>query len=195
MPAYFPATSPAPITLKIQSITQPWPTELRSSFDLVHQRFALPAAGHAHIRTALHALVGLVKPGGWIQLVEADHGVFEGAAMRDLFVLVKALFGALGVPYAHACELRSWLNEEGLHSVREQMLDVRLGKKNAVPELGKKSVEAFALAARGIVDAARQAGTQFGEEWLEALPGKVRGELEAEGGVNRVYCVWGQRAE
>lgn len=161
MEAYFPPTSewPRNLTLEIQSITKPWPSEWHNKFDLVHQRFALPAAGKDGVNNALMGLVGLVKPGGWIQLVEADHSVYIGPAMGELFKLVKEVFGAMGVGYDHAKSLKAMLVEAGLDVMDEKIFDVPLGAKNPDAEMGRKSAYAFTTGAAGIVGAAKRKAT------------------------------------
>lgn len=101
-------------------------------------------------------LIELVKPGGWIQLVEADHSgpASDGVAMRDAFRLIKELFRGMGVGYEYARLLRSWLEEAGLENVEERVLDVPLGKTNPKPEMAAKSIRSFTSATRGLVAAA-----------------------------------------
>jgi hypothetical protein len=154
---YFPLKSEWPdnVHLQIQSITKPWPEEWAGSFDLVHQRFALPAAGKAGTREALRGLIGLVKPGGWIQLIEADHSVVTGPGMGELFELIKEVFGAMDVPYDLAKDIKVMLQEGGLEQVEEALFDVPLGAKNPDVELGRKSAWAFLKGAEGLVGAAK----------------------------------------
>jgi hypothetical protein len=194
--AYFPPKSewPTNITLELQSITKPWPTNWNNSFDLVHQRFALPAAGRDGVKTALTNLVGLVKPGGWIQFVEADHSVFTGPAMGELFELVKDVFGAMGIGYDHGRDIKGMLLEAGLEAVEERIYDVPLGAKNPDVEMGKKSAHAFSMGAAGIVGAAKSVPScTFTPERLDALQPSIEKELHEEGGVNRIYVVWAQK--
>jgi hypothetical protein len=73
VPTYFPMpeTLAKGFEFGVQSITAPWPDADKSSFDLVHQRMALFATG-AELEAAVAGLIDLVKPGGWIQMVDAD---------------------------------------------------------------------------------------------------------------------------
>ncbi|KAF2729061.1 putative methyltransferase SirN-like protein [Polyplosphaeria fusca] len=193
--SYFPPKEdwPSNVTLSIQSITKPWPSDMNSTFDLVHQRFALPAAGRSGLKAALHGLIGLVKPGGWIQLVEADHSVFTGPAMEELFELVKVVFGAMDVGYAHARELKDLLIEAGMEDVHEDVRDVPLGATNPDAEMARKSAYAYTLGAKGIVQAGKATGCEWSTERLDALEPSVEKELQDAGGVSRAYYVWARK--
>jgi hypothetical protein len=155
--SYFPAPSTLPknISLHVQSITKPWPVEWNSSFDLVHQRFALPAAGKDGIANAVKNLVGLVKPGGWIQLIDADHSIYTGPAMRDMWLVMKEIFAQMNLPDDLAKNVKGWLIANELEDVQERILDVPLGAKNPDPELAVKSAQSFILGARGVVGATK----------------------------------------
>ena len=62
----------ANISLSLHSYKDPWPLEWRSSFDFVHMRFCVAGlADPTEAQVAIDRLVDLVKPGGWIQLVDS----------------------------------------------------------------------------------------------------------------------------
>lgn len=42
MESFFPPTSPPHTSFSVHDIGEPWPEELHASWDLVHQRFAIP---------------------------------------------------------------------------------------------------------------------------------------------------------
>ncbi|KAG6988944.1 hypothetical protein G7Y79_00067g095590 [Physcia stellaris] len=71
--SYFPPETPPDTTYVVHDITQPYPAAFPNRpFDLIHQRLALPGCGPASMKTAVERLVAMLKPGGWIQLIEAD---------------------------------------------------------------------------------------------------------------------------
>ncbi|KAK8119956.1 uncharacterized protein PG998_004582 [Apiospora kogelbergensis] len=107
--------APQPISLQIQSITQPWPSEWKHSFDLVHQRLVLGACGSFPHATAVRNLAELVKPGGWIQLIEPDQtcGIQDGPAMRDFIKLVTWVFERMGGHARYAYDVKRWLLDAG----------------------------------------------------------------------------------
>ena len=192
---YFPAQRPAHTELLLQDIASPWPEEMRGSFDLVHQRLALPGCGTHPMRAAVEGLLGLMKPGGWIQLIEADHSgpASEGVAMRESFRLIKELFRGIGVDDVYARALRGWLEEMGMEEVREKVLDVRLGAANEDAGLAIKGTRSFVLATQGLVKVARRVPTSFTSEQLDKIVPDMERELNNVGGIHRLYCVWGRK--
>ncbi|KAI4144645.1 MAG: hypothetical protein LQ340_006570 [Diploschistes diacapsis] len=195
VPSYFPSRAPPHTELVVQDIASPWPPAYRGRFDLVHQRLALPGCGQYPMRRAVDALVGLVKPGGWIQLIEADHSgpASEGPAMRDSFGLIKQLFRGMGVEDGYARELKGWLQDAGLEGVEERVLDVRLGAANSDKDLARKGTRSFVLATTGLVQVARGAPTGFSPEQLDGIVPSMEKELNNVGGIHRLYCVWGRK--
>ena len=195
--SYFPVPAPLHTELIIQDIASPWPEHMRDSFDLVHQRLALPGCGQFPMRKAVDALIGLVKPGGWIQLIEADHSgpASEGQAMKESFKLIKELFKGMGVEDVYARQLKTWLVDAGMEDVEERVLDVKLGAANANEDLARKGTRSFVLATTGLVDVARKAPTSFSSEQLDAIVPDMERELNKTGGIHRLYCVWGRKPQ
>lgn len=61
------------ITMQVQDINKPWPESWNNTFDFVHQTLVLFQAG-AKQRDAINSLAKLVKPGGYIELMEPQYG-------------------------------------------------------------------------------------------------------------------------
>lgn len=70
----------------------PWPAGWSNTFDLVHQCMALAAAGCMVVKQIIANMIGFLKPGGWIQLVESDHCIVEIPAMGAMFRLLCDVF-------------------------------------------------------------------------------------------------------
>ncbi|CAD6577326.1 MAG: hypothetical protein ASARMPRED_008221 [Alectoria sarmentosa] len=153
VPSYFPTPQPQSTTLVVHNMTTPYPASWTGHFDLVHQRLALPGCGNYPLRSAVASLVTLLKPGGWIQLLEADHSGpgSEGLATKDAFKLIKELFRKSGIDYEYAQLMKGWLLEMGLEEVEERVLDVPLGKSNAKKEMGEMGARSFGSATAGLV--------------------------------------------
>lgn len=66
------------------------PAEWKSSFDLVHQRLA-PAASGPIQNQIVGSLGGLVRPGGWIQLIERVPQVARGGILQ-LHHIIKGIY-------------------------------------------------------------------------------------------------------
>ena len=135
----------------------PWPKDWNATFDLVHQRMALPAAGRVIVKQVLSNMIGLLKPGGWIQLVESDHSVVEGPAMGDMFRLICDVFKVMETDPDYAPRLEGWFKELGLVNVGCKVFDVPMGAKNAEEELKRQSTTCFVLANKGLVEVAKGA--------------------------------------
>ena len=143
MKELFPTNLPPGITLVVQSFTDPWPPDWTESFDLIHQRFALAAAGFISIKTVLRNFVGLLKPGAWIQLIEMelDGAESNAPASRDFLQLLKDIFNTAGVGGDFVRSLRKDLREAGLEEVEERLVDVPSGARNPNPDLVVKSTD------------------------------------------------------
>lgn len=151
---YFPSTNPEGITLLEQSITRPWPREWTASFDLVHQRMALPAAGTQVVEKTLEAFYDLIKPGGWIQLVEPDHSISKGPAMADFYRLLGDTFTFMGTSTAYGPRLMELLGRLGFEELEEKIFDILIGKLNTSEEMEIKSIRMMELVIKGLAEVA-----------------------------------------
>lgn len=138
----FPSSLPANMQLVQQSVKDSFPTEWTSSFDLVHQRLVLAACDPATAKRVVASLFDLVKPGGWIQLIECDHsGGFNDAQKARLpainkfgEVVMKAL-AAAGRSGRYGLSLREWLRDAGAVDIVETLMDCPVGESAPTPEL------------------------------------------------------------
>lgn len=148
----FPRDPPAGVTYQIQDINKPWPKDWLNSFDVVHQRLALVAAGPG-AQTAVKNLSELIKPGGWIQLIEADNVLTDadGLAMQGFVRLMKDIFTHIGTTLRLSKELSGWVKENGFLNVQERVVNVQLGATNPNPQLAKRGVYSTVVAATGLV--------------------------------------------
>jgi SAM-dependent methyltransferase len=169
-PSNFPKEQSANQTYQVQDINKPWPGEWNESFDFVHQRLVLNAAGPAQ-QQAVQSVLALVKPGGWIQLLEATNEVPEqnGPAMRDLDALMKSVFNAVGSNLRLTDELPAWLKAAGLVDIEDRIVTMKLGAMNPDPELGKRGTYSSMVAARMLSEFAKS------ESPTSCCPSQVRG--------------------
>src|ERR1700722_6058776 len=133
----FPSQLPSGMTLVRHDFTKPWPSDWHNSFDFVHQRFGLGASGTCPVQDVVTNLAGLVKPGGWIELVEADVDRTQGAGpvLTEFIQLLREIFTLDGVGGSLGPKLRRWLETAGLEAVEERRVDIAIGVKNPRPEL------------------------------------------------------------
>lgn len=152
--AYFPRNPPADTSYHHQSMTEPWPHSWQGSFDLVHSRLALPGAGTRSVGDVVAGLAGLLKRGGYIQLMEIDaHGVpGNGVAMqmfeqvfRDMLMLVTQ-----GRGMELARDMRTWLEAAGLTEVYQEHFEIVIGARAQMREQRVNSVESMVSTAVGL---------------------------------------------
>jgi SAM-dependent methyltransferase len=85
---------PQNVTLSKQDILDEWPVEWEGKFDLVHQRATMVNAGSfEEAAKVMKRLVRLLKPGGWIQVVD---GAVPVAAIEEEDVASLKLFKTMG---------------------------------------------------------------------------------------------------
>ena len=198
VPAYFPEPDKLPrgMQLRVQSITEPWPLSDKNSFDLVHQRLGLYATGK-QLSTAVAGLVDLVKPGGYIQLVEADLTGPEAhtdSPMAASICLIKMLLGKSDdAKDAYVADLKHIFAEHGLVDIHERYVDVRLGAMNRKPELAKKSTMSFVDAIEGMVSVAKNIPAIASRFELDEMAPALKKGLEQEGTLFRYGVVWGRK--
>ena len=211
-PQFLPKEPSAAITFEVQDINKPWPEDWRRSFDVVHQRLVLAASGPAQ-QKAVHSLAELVKPGGWIQLIEGNNTPDEtdGPAMKDFVQLIKDVFTIMGADPLFSHSMSRWLIEAGFTNVEERVLDTYNGPRNGDTELGKRGASSTLGAATGLVGFAKStcsmpAGSKsllsqvalpslpsFSKEQINALVPRLKDELFERGGNYAIRLVWGRK--
>jgi hypothetical protein len=152
---YFLQDPPPEIELRVHSMKDPWPEAWTGTFDLVHQRMALPAAQPTVVKKVISNMIGLLKPGGWIQLVESDHSIVEGPAMGVMFQLICEVFKVMETDADYAPRIEGWFKELGLVNVGYKIFDVPMGAKNPKEDMKIKSTRCFVLANKGLVTAVK----------------------------------------
>ncbi|KAH8731285.1 methyltransferase SirN-like protein [Phaeosphaeriaceae sp. PMI808] len=184
--------NPDGITYFGHSFKDPWPVEYRGSMDLVHVRGSLAASSPSPIQVVKN-LVSLVKPGGWVQLMEmnAFSGPENGPAMNDFAHMAQDVWTAIKVG-DFANNLKNLLEEAGLKNVQERRYLVNIGK-TAKPDLQGQSTLGVSGPVAPIASVAKSVQTSFTEEELTSLPARVKTELENRGAVIEEIVAWGQR--
>ncbi|KAK2753309.1 hypothetical protein FQN55_003438 [Onygenales sp. PD_40] len=199
-PTKFPAVPPKNTEFHVQDINLPWPADWHNSYDLVHQRLALAGAG-PHGRATLHSMTELVKPGGWIQLVEATTADFEsnGPAARLFPRLIRDVFALLGGSVNMAQQMSDWLGDApgGFVDIQDRLVDVKLGAVNPDPKLAKQGAYSTSVGARQLVAFAKTfppGGLSMTTEELDAMDKGLLDELMEKGAVFQLRVVWARKA-
>lgn len=138
----FASQLPTGMTLLAHDFTKPWPADWHNSFDIVHQRLGLAGCGPHPIQDVVTNLIGLVKPGGWIELVELDVGEPQnaGPVLREFIQLLREIFTLVGMGGNFAPKMRGCLEVVGLEAVEERFVDCKAGARNPKPDLVGKSI-------------------------------------------------------
>lgn len=164
----------------------------------MHQRLTLPGAG-AFQKLAVQQLAELVRPGGWIQLIEAEnipHAV-DGPCMRDFITFKRAVFTGMGANLRLTKDIPGWLGEVGFGDVQSELFWMELGAANGDGELGRRGVYSTKRLVEALVPFARGLGDRavFGESGsvLERFAKDLGRELEEMGGHLPLRVLWAQR--
>jgi hypothetical protein len=170
--SFFPSTTLKNITYIRQDIKEPTPKAWQNAFDLVNLRMILIAAGSgAAQRAVVNEHINLVKPGGWIQIGDCDRicptPEAENPRYHDMFACIRAVCLSSGLDPLEAPKMKSWLEEAGLEQVQERTVMRAVGKQNADAELGKLSIGADLMIAKGFAAGAK------GEFYILHMPGDI----------------------
>ncbi|KAL8857425.1 MAG: hypothetical protein Q9178_006052 [Gyalolechia marmorata] len=186
-------TQPDRITYFQQSFKEPWPTDLRNSFDLVHVRGSLAGSSPERPVEVIKNLASLPKPGGWIQLMELNtfKAPSNGPAMTDFARMTSEVWTSIGVG-DFANQLKTMLEEAGLQNAEERRIIVELGKR-AKPELQAQSVNGVSSPVKPIAAVAKAMETSFSPEQLDSLQERVTAELENQGARAEMIVAWAQQ--
>lgn len=157
---------------------------------------ALPGVGLHPLEDVVKNLVALVKPGGWIQLVEMHWDDWTGGTTLGLFHdAMKQLIGM--VTNGQGVDMRprvtAMLEDAGLMNVQYEVISIPLGTraKVEVRELSLQSMFATASFARDTLQ--KLPPINVAGEDLDSLPEKLVEELRGRGGGYKFFAVWAQK--
>ena len=212
--SFFPKEPLPGISFIPQDITQPWPSDLIGVFDLVHQRYIL-AMVSSRLEDVIRGLIGLIKPGGWLQLVDGDlcdhRG--NGPAMTQWQQMIEELtrLGG-GVPH-FAQILPDMLRDRGMIRVETQLVKVANGVTNEDRDLGLAYSRSMGLALNAVIGGLRSMGgdrlackprrssrllrstgsTKFSPKDLDTIVDRYKEEMRTEGGYYPLRVIWCQK--
>ncbi|KAJ5874570.1 uncharacterized protein N7529_003000 [Penicillium soppii] len=198
----FPQNPPPGVKLVVQSSMGPWPESWLQSFDLVHQRLTLFGVG-TKSKDCVLELMKIVKPGGWIQLVETEHSSHEpnGPQVKRLGALIGELSAGMGSDLSfRGGAMESWIREEGFIRVGTMLAPICLGAACPDPKLREQTVQAYCFTATQLLKACKVLGFPGGlkcmsEAESESFISELAEELREKGGYFPLRIVWGQRPE
>lgn len=152
----FPKPPPPGIQLQIQDMLQPWPEEWKGSFDLVRQHLCLSSAGPRQADVVVR-LGELVRPGGWIQLLEPENVIAEddGPAHKQWLAMLAELAGLMRIDVHFSTKLESYLADAGFVDVQSERVESCMGAKVPQEELREISIRSVLLASRNAIGAGK----------------------------------------
>ncbi|KAH6669782.1 hypothetical protein B0J14DRAFT_565564 [Halenospora varia] len=140
----------------------------------------------------------LVKPGGWVQLIEATNDLSvakEGIAMWNFIQLILDLYAFMGVPEKMADQLKPWLEESGFANVQERTIDCQIGVSNPNPDLARNGVFSMNVAVTGLVGFGSTETLFKGQDSkkiFSTLIEDLKAEMVSTGANYPLRVVWGQ---
>ncbi|KAH8704452.1 hypothetical protein GQ44DRAFT_732403 [Phaeosphaeriaceae sp. PMI808] len=193
----FPTDPPPNQTYQVQDINKSWPEDWRESFDFVHQRLTLAAGGSSQ-EGALRNLATLVKPGGWIQLIEPTNEAPEGSgpAFQNFVTAMQGVFSSMGSSTHVGNEVAGWLKAIGFEDVQDRLYHIKVGAANPNPKLAKQGVYSTTTSARGAASFGKTlpAGTiPLSPEQLDRMPDELQAELAGRGALYPIRVAWGRK--
>ncbi|CAG8958460.1 hypothetical protein HYFRA_00009774 [Hymenoscyphus fraxineus] len=189
---------PASISFKAQNVLSDWPDEDSNAYDLVHQRHCIGQFSPEKAAAVIKRLFSLVKPGGYLQIVEASNTHFDAGDKhvymeRAMEFLVRyfAEFGATASPGPSAV---GWMREAGVVDIREEVLSIPIGVKAVTPE-DQAATTANIL---NIIDNFAAVGSKNPDHWFtpddfKALREGLVEELATNGNTWRFWVVTGRK--
>ncbi|KAF2869623.1 methyltransferase GliN [Massariosphaeria phaeospora] len=193
-----PELLPSRIELKTQSILEPWPQEDQEAYDLVHQRFVLALFSADKSEAAVKGLFGLVKRGGYIQLVESDLTSFDRDGHRGMSMFMD--FAAKAFPEANLnnCPGRfskDWLETAGAVDVETKQITCGMGAQADTPTLREETTDHVITMIENIESiTSRIPGYWYSRADYQSLKDAVLQEMEETGNTWRYWLATGRKA-
>lgn len=96
--------------------------------DFTHQRFLVLAIPDSRWPEAVHELVRVTRPGGWVELVESDARVMNGGpATEQMFALIDVIRKEREIMGSSVFRLGEMLAGEGLKNIETQDINLKVG--------------------------------------------------------------------
>ncbi|CAI6331131.1 unnamed protein product [Periconia digitata] len=189
----FPRPTPDGIELHLQRADSPWPRSWLRRFDYVHQRLVLPGIQFMPLSDVVKNLCELVKPGGWIELLEQNHNSPRAGGLAKAEAMICEMFTIQGTGHDYGLRMKGWLQDAGMEDIHEQVFDVPVGPLNPNPEMAEKSVEQVTNAIKGFIPIARGLPVTMPRAELDTLAEDTEREMRRVGAVQSIYIVYARK--
>ncbi|KAK4071386.1 uncharacterized protein Triagg1_6047 [Trichoderma aggressivum f. europaeum] len=199
-----PLDLPENITLGKQDILKPWPEKWEAHFDFVHQRTGLAITGGMERAVeTVRRYIDLLKPGGWIQLVDGtliDEPMAEDdKAWVKMMKVLKQCVALVGLDTTLGVSTADILKNAGeglLRNIGEKQGVSPLGKGAASQELEELGYVELKGMHSGCVTMLKEMPKDkrpMAPEQVEGLLPEVLREAQAGECEMRWYAAWGQK--
>ncbi|KAJ4292542.1 hypothetical protein N0V90_009205 [Kalmusia sp. IMI 367209] len=191
---------PPSISFKIQSVLKEWPKEDRDAYDLVHQRYCLAMFSPEKDKVIVSRLFELVKPWGYLQLVDANLLGYDGGnahpGMTRMMNFMQRSFTEANMNPAPGSNLAAWATVAGAVDVHEEIFSFPMGRL-AATEKDQQNTTGNLCA---MIDNFAMIGSKILGYWytladLESLKHAVVKEMIDTGNMWRFHVVTGRKAE
>lgn len=159
---------------------------------------ALPGVGTNKLEDTVNGLVGLLKPGGWIQLVEMEwddwnvgpEGRIFHNAIKDLFSIVSV---GQGVDIRE--KVTPMLKAAGLQNIDYKVVTTPFGAR-ASDKIRETSLKSLFATAMGVSMTTKMLPPiSVSREQLDAMPQKLIEEAKKDGWEFKIFSLWAQKPE
>ncbi|KAI5861032.1 hypothetical protein GGS23DRAFT_578440 [Durotheca rogersii] len=198
----YPAPAPAGTRFADQSIKEAFPAAWAGTFDVVHQRLVMAAAAPERAPGwVVRSLAGLLRPGGWLQMVEvatAPPLPRNGPAQADYLAMLDTLYAKLygGTPLDRP-NLMGRLPDEmrgaGLAHVAHREVLVPYGAAVADPRVRERSLRTAVAGVPNFLSVLRKMPPEVWRPEWDDLESRLYTELKETGGYARYIVCWGQK--
>ncbi|KAK5991641.1 Methyltransferase psoC [Cladobotryum mycophilum] len=198
----YPNPPPEGTQFQDQSIKEAFPESWQGSFDVVHQRLVMAAAAPEKTPTAVvQELANLVRPGGWLQMVEVipshipNNPLSQNQYIDMLNVLYTSLYTQVGQQYSNlwAC-LPQEMETAGLKNVQKEEILVRFGAAvDDSSSIRHNSIEAALDGVKNFQAVLKRLPKEVWRPEWDNLEQRLRNDLEHTGGYMRYIVCWGQK--
>lgn len=138
----YPKAYPDDVHFQNHSIKETFPKYLLGTCDLVHQRLVIAAAPPQTAAFVTEKLAELLKPGGWLQMIEADLESDDrnGPALHRFLTYAQRMSAACGLTPNPSKTLSNAMESAGLVDIERKSILLLHGAAQSDQGLQKKSM-------------------------------------------------------
>ncbi|KAF9884284.1 hypothetical protein FE257_001914 [Aspergillus nanangensis] len=188
-----PDSLPSTINLQTQSLLEPFPESWQNAFDFVHQRAILPMFTKNEIIRILAQLIGCVKPGGWIQLIEGDASERLHDSRAEAFEMFHVFAESNMKSPKIGRFLANYLRDLGMVNIGYEGKDFPVGISQEKPELSMRGCKNISFVVNECMQNSTAEKMGMSEQQWEDLPSRLESDMRKYTAAVRYHIVWAQK--